>query len=88
MARGEVFLDFEIPTEVKRTIKEPIYAGNPKREVGKAIFRPDGFVGFYVKEDIINNVSGDDIISALGKSDYVLGVLGRESRNRTKPSKF
>ena len=88
MVRGEVFLDFEIPREVKRTTQKLIYAGNPKREVGKAIFRPDGSVGLYVKEDIITKVSRDDIISTLGNNNYSLGVLGRESRNRTKPLKF
>ena len=88
MGRGEVFLDFEIPGEVKQTIQKPIYTGYPKREVGKAIFKPDGSVGLYVKEDIIKKVSRDDIRSVLGKNDYTLGVLGRENRNRRKPSKF
>lgn len=88
MGRGEVFLDFKIPREVKRTIQKPIYAGKPRKEVGKAIFRPDGSVGLYVKEDIISKVSSDDIRSTLGNNDYSLGVLGRENQNRKKPSKF
>lgn len=87
MGREDIFLDFEVPREVKRTIQKPIYTGYPKREVGKAIFRPDGSVGLYVKEDIIKKVSRDDIRSALG-NNYTLGVFGRDNQNRRKPSKF
>ncbi|MHA1954598.1 MAG: hypothetical protein ACW96U_11710 [Candidatus Heimdallarchaeaceae archaeon] len=84
---NQIYPKFKVPKEINKTTKEPVYVDNGKNKIGEIIFGRDGSIGVYIKRDFIDRISRTDLDRRLGRN-YTLGVLGRESVNRMKPSKF
>ena len=80
---GEVFLDFEIPREVKENVRIPLYERGTNIIVGTGEFDSDGSIRLYVRSDIYPKImvnSIEDLGTKLSGRSYTLGTVNLEGR--------
>ena len=78
---GELFLDFDVPKDIKEKRTTQIYERGTKRLVGTAEFEEDGSVGLYVTRDAYQKImvnSIEDIGRRLTDRSYRLGFTNLE----------